>query len=107
MMIEAVCEVCGKKTGGRVPDDATGVTCFQCNEWRPYPSDLAEKLRFGAFEAHPAIFDDTEAWVLFPSPTEWRELPHSEVLQKTKVMSEAEFRRTYGDLPRLPGGAFA
>jgi hypothetical protein len=68
---------------------------------------MPKRLHFGAFEAHPAICDDNEGWVLFPSPREWRELPHAEVLQKTKIMSEAEFRRTYGELPPLPGGAFA
>jgi hypothetical protein len=48
-------------------------------------------MKYGAFESHPAMFDDREGWVLFPSPREWLELDHSEVLQKTKVMSEAEF----------------
>lgn len=64
-------------------------------------------MKYGAFESFPAMFDELEGWVLFPSPNEWRELPHSEVLQKTKIMSEAEFRRTYGKLPPLPKVAFS
>ena len=30
-MKAAVCSKCGKATGGMVPDDATHITCFACD----------------------------------------------------------------------------
>jgi hypothetical protein len=102
----AVCELCGKETGGRVPDDATGVTCFQCNEWRPYPSALADELKFGAFESHPCVYDDREGWVLFEG---WKRINLAEIQHTVRPVTEAEFKRTYErtKLPPLPRGAFA
>ena len=62
-------------------------------------------MKYGTFEMMPAMFNNTEAWVCFAN--EWREMPHAEVLQKTKIMSEAEFKRTFADLPDLPKAAFS
>jgi hypothetical protein len=33
-MKPAVCEKCGKKLDGFVPEDATDIICFACNEGR-------------------------------------------------------------------------
>jgi hypothetical protein len=64
--------------------------------------------KYGAFESHPCIYDETQGWVLFDSTSDdWRKLQLAEIMLNTRPMSEAEFKRTYGNLPALPKDAFA
>jgi hypothetical protein len=55
------------------------------------------------------MFDEREGWVLFPGDTrEWREIPLAEIEMNTRgEMSEAEFKRIFGQLPVLPKAAFS
>ena len=61
--------------------------------------------RYGAFESNPARFTDTEAWVC-QHDNVWRQMNAGEVLNGAAVLSEADYRANYGDLPALPKAAF-
>ena len=65
------------------------------------------KIKYGAFESHPCVYDDCEGWVLFVRNEGWiATVPITEIHQWVRPMTEAEFKR-YGELPPLPTDAFA
>jgi hypothetical protein len=63
-------------------------------------------MKYGAFESFPVMYDERESWVLFDSH-DWRKLQLAEIMLNARPMSEAEFKRTYGELPALPKEAFS
>jgi hypothetical protein len=62
-------------------------------------------MKYGAFESNPACFTDNEAWV-YQHDNVWRKMNSAEVVQHAAVMSEADYRAAYPDLPALPKAAF-
>ena len=61
--------------------------------------------KYGAFESNPARFTDNEAWV-YQHDNVWRKVNSAEVAQHAALMSEADYRAAYPDLPALPKAAF-
>jgi hypothetical protein len=66
---------------------------------------MIDHPKYGAFESHPARFTDTEAWV-YQHDNIWRKMNSAEVTQHAAVLSEANYRAAYPDLPALPTTAF-
>lgn len=60
--------------------------------------------KYGSLEGHPVRFIDDEAWVF--AKNAWHPNNSAEVLVGAHVMSEAEFRKDFGELPPLPSKAF-
>jgi hypothetical protein len=48
----------------------------------------------------PVRFDDTEAWQFIGG--EWKPLNGADAFHKAKLLSEAEFNKSFGQLPPLP-----
>jgi len=62
-------------------------------------------MNYGTFEASPAVWNDAgEAWVLLGG--EWRQLHIAEIMSGARPMAEAEWKRSYADLPPMPKAAF-
>jgi hypothetical protein len=62
-------------------------------------------MYYGSFESHPARFSDAEAWVLIAK--NWCQLGVLEVWSGVEEMTRADFEKTYGPRPPLPGHVFA
>lgn len=61
-------------------------------------------MKFGDIDDLPVIFDDKRA-VMFGNG-QWNPIDHAEAHFKAKLMSEAEFKKCFPDLPPLPDNVF-
>ena len=62
----------------------------------------SEVWKYGTFEGHPAVYNDERGYVLFVREDGWRELPLTEIEQKTGMMSKSVFDAAFPDLPPFP-----
>jgi hypothetical protein len=67
--------------------------------------NIMSEPHYGAFESNPARYTDTEAWVC-QHDNVWRQMNAGEVLHHAAVLSEAQYQKSFPNLPALPKEAF-
>ena len=69
---------------------------------------MRSQIKYADHEGHAARFTDSEAWVLvgFNWP-KWTPINPAEILSYSKELSEADFKKRFPKVPRLPRKAFA
>ncbi len=65
---------------------------------------MTSTILYGSYEFEPVCLTENEAWMCLDGA--WDPMNVADANVKAGLMTEAEFKDTYGELPPLPSEAF-
>jgi hypothetical protein len=58
--------------------------------------------KYASYDGYPVRFTRYEAWIFVRTNKHWRRTEIASVLHEAAVLTETQFRHTFGHLPPLP-----